>query len=507
MKQQAALPGIAMPESPAGTLKDPADALSALGENNAPEGNGAESWPPLDVMLQSCLMVETTRSVPPPITVLGVDCGRPRALDALDPERRRLLKSADIVCAGRALLETLAGRSLRPGEDEAAGGAGAHDGAGELRARLLALHAPLESLFNRLSQWRAQGKRILVLADGDPLLYGVGATLARHLGQGAVRLLPAVSSLQQACARLAVPWHKVVCLSRHGRGDLRPLNAACGRGVPLCVLTDERMSPDVLARHLLDRGVDWFRAHVFERMGAADEAAYSLNLAEVAERAFGPACTMLLLPEAPPRRPRLGLDMADLVTDRGLASKKPVRAAALSLLCLEPRHTVWDIGAGSGAVALEAAALAHDGVVIAVERSSGRAMAIQENRRRLGAAIVEVRLGQAPDCLAALPDPDRVFIGGGLSDDGGNILRHVSARLPEGGRVVAACALLDSLHLCLRFFEEQGWPVEMQQISAAEGAPLGGGTHLAALNPVFLVGARKPCGELPGRTAGRRGIA
>ncbi|MCG4877831.1 cobalt-precorrin-7 (C(5))-methyltransferase, partial [Eggerthella lenta] len=89
---------------------------------------------------------------------------------------------------------------------------------------LLPLTTPLEPLLTRLSQLRAAGERVLVLADGDPLLFGIGATLVRRMGPDAVRLLPAVSSLQQACARLSLPWHKVICLSLHGRDDLRPLN-------------------------------------------------------------------------------------------------------------------------------------------------------------------------------------------------------------------------------------------------------------------------------------------
>ena len=332
-----------------------------------------------------------------------------------------------------------------------------------------------------------------MLADGDPLLFGIGATLVRRMGADAVRLLPAVSSLQQACARLSLPWHKVICLSLHGRDDLRPLNVACGKNAPLCILTDARMSPDVLARHLLDRGVDWFDAHIFERMGAADECVSHLSMADAAGREFGPACTMVLIPMAPARRPHLGLDADQLAVDRGLISKKPVRAAALALLRIEAGHVVWDLGSGSGAVALEASVLAHEGRVIAVERSAGRAMGIQENRRRFGAANVEVRLGQAPECLPGLPDPQRVFIGGGLSgDDGDDILGHVCLRLPVGGRVVVSCVLLDSFSLCRRFFEDMGWPVEILQISASEGKSLGGDVHLAAMNPVFLLAAQKP---------------
>ncbi|WP_291438927.1 precorrin-6y C5,15-methyltransferase (decarboxylating) subunit CbiE [Desulfovibrio sp.] len=460
-----------------------------------------DDWPPMSEILQSCFVFEPTTAQPSPITVLGLDCGRPRGLAALTAEQKLLLQKADVICGGRQILHDLTGHAPEdaPGSADPDPNAKA-DRQDALNARLLPLSTPLEPVITRLSQMRAAGERVVMLADGDPLLFGIGGTLVRLLGQEAVELVPAVSSLQQACARLALPWHRVICLSLHGRDDLGPLNAAVSKNAPLCVLTDARMSPDVLARHLLDRGVDWFTAHVFERMGAPDEQNSHMSMAQAAGSVFGPACTLVLVPCDTPRRARLGLNAAELAVDRGLISKKPVRAAALALLQIEPHHVVWDVGSGSGAVALEATVLAHEGRVVAVERSVGRAMSIQENRRRFGAAILDVRLGQAPECLPSLPDPHRVFVGGGLSgDDGEDILGHVCLRLPTGGRVVASCVLLDTLCLCRRFFERLGWPVEISQIQASEGRELGGDVHLAAMNPVFLLAAQKPISENTGR--------
>ena len=502
-------PAAAIPTDSANPAPASKASASAPRSASAPAGgmSDQDDWPSMAEMLQSFFVFEPTIATPEPITVMGLDCARPRGMAGLAEAQRQLAEQADVICAGRTLLEEFSGRCLAAANDPAENGATANETANRvptanaeaeapqqsLKARLLPLSTPLEPLLTRLSQLRAAGERVLVLADGDPLLFGIGATLVRRLGPTAVRLLPAVSSLQQACARLSLPWHKVICLSLHGRDDLRPLNVACGKNAPLCILTDARMSPDVLARHLLDRGVDWFDTHIFERMGAADETVSHLSLADAASREFGPACTMILVPAAPARRPHLGLDADQLAVDRGLITKKPVRAAALALLRIEAGHVVWDLGSGSGAVALEASVLAHEGRVIAVERSAGRAMGIQENRRRFGAANVEVRLGQAPECLPGLPDPQRVFIGGGLSgDDGDDILGHVCLRLPVGGRVVVSCVLLDSFSLCRRFFEDMAWPVEILQISAAEGKTLGGDVHLSAMNPVFLLAAQKP---------------
>ena len=473
-------------QSPAACSQQAGDAGSAP-EMEAPgqSDNASDAWPPMAEMLQSLFVFEPTTAKLAPITVMGMDCASPHNMNALHENARERIRHADIICAGDSLLKEIVAEPLSQ--------AAAKEDCAPLAAELLPLHAPLAPLLTRLSHLRAAGKRVLVLADGDPLLFGIGATLVRQLGAEAVCILPAVSSLQQACARLALPWHRVICISLHGRDDMHPLHAACSKNVPLCIFTDERMSPDVLARHLLDRGVDWFAAHIFERMGAPDEDARHMSLTDAAGSTFGPACTMVLLPTEPARRPYLGLESAQLAVEGGCMTKKPVRAAALAMLRIAPEHIVWDIGAGSGAMALEASVLAHEGRVIAVERSAGRAIGIQENRRRFGAASVDVRLGQAPDCLPGLPDPDRVFIGGGLSgDDGADILGYVCHRLPVGGRVVASCVLLDSLHLCRRFFEKAGWPYEIMQMSAAEGRELGDDIHLAAMNPVFLVAAQKP---------------
>lgn len=300
MKKQIVLPGIAFTETPRPTdaavdtvdAEDRAEGASPQAEAIKETGQ-ADGWPPMADMLHSLFVFEPTTPEPAPITVLGLGCGCARGPAALAPEQRALLEAADVLCGGRELLAAFE----------------AQDGQSGLKARLLPLTLPLEPLLSRLSQMRAAGERVLLLADGDPLFFGIGATLVRQLGAEAVRLIPGgqlpAPGLRPpgpalAQGRLPPPWH--------GRDDLGPLNVAVAKDAPLCILTDARMTPDVLARHLLDRGVDWFTAHIFERMGAPDEARHQLSLAEAACRTFGPACTLLLIPGELPRRPHLGLD-------------------------------------------------------------------------------------------------------------------------------------------------------------------------------------------------------
>ncbi|MDR2850531.1 MAG: precorrin-6y C5,15-methyltransferase (decarboxylating) subunit CbiE, partial [Desulfovibrio sp.] len=389
------------------------------------ETTGSDGWPPMAEMLHNVMSPELVARGLFPVTVLGI-CAEADVLQAC----ARLIDTADVICAGRTLLEAV-GEKIKDTE------------------RLLPLTVPIAPVAQRIESLYAGGKRVLVLVNGDPLYFGIGATFIRALGADAVRVIPAVSILQLACARLGLPWHLVANISLHGRDNFTPLNVAAARGVPICALTDDVIGPDTLARHLLDRGADWFEAHVFEHLGTEQERERHLGLAETAEERFSSVCTTLLVPNAPVRRPYPGIAEKDLAVEGGVFTKPSVRATALSLLRVRAHHTVWDIGAGSGVVALEACALAHAGHVVAVERNAVRAVCVYENRRRFGATVLDVCEGDAPHCLPPLPNPDRVFIGGGLShEEGADILSHVWERLPGGGRVVTTCALLDTLDLC-----------------------------------------------------------
>lgn len=473
MKQQAILPGIELPHLP----PQPVDKIAGQETHAPPSG----TWPPTHEMMGSLFVFELNHPKPVPVTVLGLGIHA----TPLTRKQRQQVEQAHVLAAGRPILDRLI-----PGWE--------HTDPPD--KYYLPLQAPLASAMELLTAHHSVGRRVVVLADGDPLFFGIGGMLARHLGQDAVCIIPGLSSLQEACARMALPWHSVRCVSLHGRNDWRPLNVAVGSGKPVCVLTDADSTPDFLARHLLDRGVDWLDVRVCERLGRKNERLRCLSLREAtALNDVDPASTVLLCPVAPPRRPTLGLPDVNLAVENGLVTKAPVRAAALSMLAVGPHHTVWDVGSGSGAVALEACALAHQGCVVAVERSPVRSLGIRENRRRFSAAILEVHTGTAPDCFDLLPTPDRVFVGGGLSEDNGeDILNYILQRLPPGGRVVASCVLMGTLNTILENFRRTGWFVKLACIQAAEGSALAGDVRLIPLNPVFLVSCHKPFEEQRG---------
>lgn len=406
---------------------------------------------------------------PHPVFVLGLGTGE---APLLSPAASHALEEADVVAAPRRLLEYAAGRET------------------------IILAGALEPALQKLEAAREAGKRCVVLADGDPLLYGIGSTLGKRAAFAApesLHILPGVSAMQTACARLRLPWHDLAVISLHGRDNWLPLAHAVLTGRPLCVYTDARNSPAAIARFLLDRGADWFRMTVASRLNTAEESIREYGLPEAAEQHFPGGESVILLPrrEGGAPGPRFGLDESALILDKGLYTKAPVRAVALSLLSLRPNDTLWDLGAGSGCLSLEAAALLPRGRLVALEREESRVALIRENRRRVGVPHLDIVHGSAPEALDGLPDPDAVFIGGGLggprNPDCRILPESVAARLKPGGRMVAAAVLLSTLNALLDFSREHGLRHTVMQVQAAESASLAGSLTLKALNPVFLI--------------------
>lgn len=416
------------------------------------------------------------------------------------PETMDLIRSADLVAGGRRLLDELGieeGRRLPLGSLE------------EFAARI---------------QSRAEDGIVCVLADGDPLLYGIGASLLRFFAPRELTFHPNVSALQTACARFGLPWHDCRALSLHGRDDQAPLFAALTHGSLAALYTDNRNSPDAIARLLLERGVTGWRMHVAEALGSPQERLTTIALPEAAQRSWHKLNIILLKRTTAPKLPlELGLDENALAHADGLMTKQPVRAFALSLLRLPPDATLWDLGAGSGAVSLEAARLLSRGRVVAVERQPERVVHIRENVKRTGAWLVEVeqntleeflgngehgsheKAGQAQAGGVAgpqheshssqdshSPSPTHIFLGGGVSDP---VLSRCAALLAPGGRLVVTAVLLSTLETARAAFSRLGWPLTVHQLMHHASSPLGGDLRLVPSNPVFLLETQKPSSD------------
>lgn len=401
------------------------------------------------------------------IHVLGLGlCPAHRSPGMLD-----LIRSADLVAGGRRLLDELDIEECR--------------------------RLPLGSLeeFAARIQSQAENGLVCVLADGDPLLYGIGASLLRFFAPRELTFHPNVSALQAACARFGLPWHDCRTLSLHGRDDQTPLFAALTHGSLAALYTDHRHSPDAIARLLLERGVTGWRMHVAEALGGPEEQLTTIELAEAAQRSWHTLNIVLLeRATAPALALELGLDENALTHDDGLMSKQPVRAFALSLLRLPPDATLWDLGAGSGAVSLEAARLLGRGRVVAVERRAERVRHIKENVGRTGAWLTEVVQASLEEFLeeGKYATPTHIFLGGGASDP---VLFRCADLLAPGGRLVVAAVLLSTLETARAVFSRLDWPLTVHQLMHHASSPLGGDVRLVPSNPVFLLETQKPSSD------------
>lgn len=389
------------------------------------------------------------------------------------PDAAELLARARVLVGGRRLLEAV-GKDLAPRAE-----------------RRLPVSGPLEPLLRDIES-ELPGGDVVVLADGDPLFYGFGRKLVEALGPERVTFHPNLTTLQLAAARLKFPWQDAVTVSLHGRSDYSPLFAALVRADRVAVFTDEDNTPAAIARALLERGTDGFFMSVLENLGTPQEAVQHLTLEEAWDRTFAPLNLVVFERQYPPEVPPcLGTPDHYFFHEKDLITKLAVRAAGLALLAVPPEALVWDLGAGCGAVSIEASHLASRGRVFAVEKNRHRVAMIRENVRRMGAWAVDAVHGEMPGCLKDLPDPDRIFIGGGLGQDS-TALEEACRRLKSGGRLVIHCILLDTLHRAKGHLEKLGWHFGVTQLQASTSDRLAGDLRFKAQNPVFILWAEKP---------------
>ncbi|MBG0790524.1 MAG: precorrin-6y C5,15-methyltransferase (decarboxylating) subunit CbiE [Desulfovibrionaceae bacterium] len=409
-----------------------------------------------------------------PVRVIGLTPGSLR----LPQSARQILAGARLVVGGKRLLEAVPSE-LMPKQ-----------------AAVLPISGPLPPVIKAVREAMDRGEDVVVLADGDPLFFGIGKRLGEEIGRENMLVEPNVSTMQLASARLGLPWQEMDFVSLHGRDDFSPLYAALVRADRIAVFTDAANTPAEVARALLERGADCFSMTVLENLGSPDERIRPLALPETWGMDFSDLNLVVLERQYPPEiELTMGIPDHYYLHQNNLITKLPVRAAGLAHLGVEPSSTVWDLGAGCGSVAIEASHLAWRGRVFAVERHKTRAAMIRENIRRTGAWLVDAVLGDMPDVLADLPDPDRIFIGGGLggaSNRDTALLKTACERLAPRGRIVIHCILLDTLHMAKDHFHEQGWHFGVTQLQASATDSLAGDLRFKAQNPVFVLWAEKP---------------
>lgn len=395
-------------------------------------------------------MTDKTSSV----TIVGVEPGEP--MEIFMARHRELLDRADIAFTPKKLLGLLSGIPNLPVES---------------------IGADISQLSRKVFGLLEQGRQIVILSNGDPLFFGIGASLAKVLPPQYLKIIPAPGALQLAAARSRLPWHDVIAVSFHGRKSFNELACAVRTRYPVCALTDPYTGADVLADFLRDRGCSNFDACVFTDLGQASEKVWRMPLEKCAEIEFPPGATVLLLP---------GHEKSSDKAPRGHAvTKAGVSGVILEALDLSPWHVLWDIGAGAGHVSLAAARFVRE--VYAVEMQPCRALDIQYNRKLCQAANVAVKLGYAPDCLADLPMPDRIFIGGALSSGNGEILGVCLEALPVNGKLVISSILQETFQFCADWLSSKGLAFTARSVGVAQYVPLGKGHYFKPHNPIQIM--------------------
>ncbi|MEK3910883.1 bifunctional cobalt-precorrin-7 (C(5))-methyltransferase/cobalt-precorrin-6B (C(15))-methyltransferase [Paenibacillus sp. FSL H7-0331] len=359
----------------------------------------------------------------------------------------------------------------------------------------LIIKGGLSELAARLKTESEQGRSVVVLASGDPFFYGIGGYLSSKL---AVEVYPNLSSIQLAFARMGESWQDAEVVSVHGR-SIKGLAQRIDGKKKVALLTDETNSPQEIARYLLAFGMTEYRVFVAENLDGPSERTdwYELQeLAEQATEAFSPLNVVIL-------RQRPGVSSADLPQwpfgiddelfaqrkpDKGLITKKEIRVLSLAQMGLRSDSIVWDIGTCTGSVAIEAARIARQGAVYAIEKNEADLANCLENMTRFRADITVIQ-GRAPQGLETFADPDAVFIGG----SGGEMkeLLHVCCtRLRPGGRIVLNAVTIENLYEANRTFAEEGFATNITLAQISRSKPILDMTRFEGLNPVYIITAR-----------------
>jgi precorrin-6Y C5,15-methyltransferase (decarboxylating) len=310
-------------------------------------------------------------------------------------------------------------------------------------------------------------RRVVVLASGDPLLSGIGASLVARFGPDRVDVVPAVSSVALARARMLWSAEESEVLTLVGR-PLERLVRMLAPGRRLLVLSSDETTPGRVAELLTDLGYGASRLTVLGDLGSHDES----RLEGQAKAWSHPAPRLHVLAvecDGPP----LGGWSSGLPDDAyehdGQLTKRDQRASALARLAPQPGELLWDVGAGAGSIGIEWLRAHPACRAVAVEADPERAARIEANARRLGVPDLEVVTGRAPEALAELPDPDACFVGGGGS---GEVLDLCRERLPAGGRLVVHGVTLETERLLVDAHATYGG--ELVRLSVERAEPLGG---------------------------------
>ncbi|MBD0380694.1 precorrin-6y C5,15-methyltransferase (decarboxylating) subunit CbiE [Paenibacillus sedimenti] len=354
------------------------------------------------------------------------------------------------------------------------------------RGQKIVIKGSLPSLMKELQD---ETRTVVILASGDPLFYGIGGYVAKRL-EG-VEIYPLASSIQLAFARMGESWQDAYVTSVHGR-SMKGLAQRMDGKDKVALLTDETNTPHAIAVYLQTFGMTEYRMFVAENLGSAHERCAWYDLEQLVSVSFSPLNVVILKRQSSGPVWSLGIDdeqFAQRKPDKGLITKKEVRVLSLSQMALQPDSIVWDIGTCTGSVAIEAARIAREGAVYAIEKNEDDLKNCMENCIKFRADITAVQ-GRAPKGLEAFPDPDAIFIGG----SGGEmqeLLELCSKRLKPNGTIVLNAATIETLYEADQTFTKLGFDVNVTLVQVSRSKPILHMKRFDALNPIYIITAKR----------------
>ncbi len=338
------------------------------------------------------------------------------------------------------------------------------------------------------AELQEETRNVVILVSGDPLFYGLGGVLAKKLP---LEIYPYTSSIQLAFSKMQESWQDAYIVSLHGRSIKGFAQKIDGRK-KIAVLTDETNSPQAIAAYLKSFNMTEYDAFVAENLEGENERCRFLSLDEMEQTSFSTLNVVILKQRIAIERASLGIpDDAFLQRkpDKGLITKREIRTLCLQELKLKENSIVWDIGTCTGSVAIEAAKIAREGAVYAIEKNEGDLENCLENQLKHRTDFVAV-LGKAPDRLEEFPDPHAIFIGG----NGGNmerLLQTCISRLQPNGRLVMNIATIENLAEAMSHLKTLGCEVSILQAQLSKSKPILHLTRFEPLNPIYIVTAQK----------------
>lgn len=346
----------------------------------------------------------------------------------------------------------------------------------ELAAERVSWPVPFAEGLDLLASYA--GRRVVVLASGDPFWFGAGSVIARRLAPGEWRALPGLSVFSLAAAHLGWPLEQTLCLGHHA-APLTRLRPHLAPGTRIILTLRDGAAVAELGHYLISLGFGASRLWVMESLGGPRERVTPAQADAVPQAVSHPVAVAVDVTGKGAALPRCsGIDDGFFDSD-GVMTKRPVRALTLSALAPKPFETLWDIGGGSGSIGIEWL-LAHPTTqAVAIEPRADRIALIRSNAAALGVDRLQVSQGAAPEALEGLPPPDAVFIGGGLSRD---LLDWLMAHLPQGTRLVANAVTLESEAVLIAAHAARGG--SLLRIDLAQAGALGPRRGWKAAYPV-----------------------